>query len=80
MRRNLFALPLKSQNQTWRNVANVYRVNKKIDTFIKYLLSILDRNCTSKKLKSSSRVISSEYSEFYRISFGYLHPEIQSFE
>ena len=29
---------------------------------------------------SSSRVISSEYSEFYCISFGYLHPEIQSFE
>ena len=39
------------------------------DTFIKYFLSILDRNCTSS-------VISFKYSEFYRISFGYLHPEI----
>ena len=26
------------------------------------------------------RVIISEYSKFYHISFGYLHPEIQSFK
>ena len=42
-------------------------------------LRILDRNCTFNTIYPKRGIIS-EYSEIYLISFGYLHPEIQSFK
>ena len=44
------------------------------------LFRILDHNVTRHIYIHPERVIISEYSEFYPISFGYLHPEIQSLQ
>ena len=58
----------------------IQSVSTKNDTFIKYFLSLLDQNCTSKNLYILKEWLVLIYSAFYRISFGYLHPEIQSFK